>query len=224
MRIKRSDNERLVVVHFPLFLAVIAMLPAMMTVFVAYGTVTGLFNPPPKGQSAWLGVLFFLLFSVGWAAIFALFVKRVTYDFDLLNRRLAWSRRGLYGKKEGIMSLDDIRGVTVDTRWSSDSGRTYCPVLSTSNGMFPLLNYTTPTNRTTSELRPPSTRHSRRTRQRPWTTRSSNFYRRATRNGFRPFRWCKSDYGYALPQARQFVDALKGRLSREPKQADGGEL
>ena len=141
MRIKRSDNERLVVVHFPLFLAVVAMLPAMLTIFVAYGTVTGMFTPLPKGQPAWTGVLFFLLFSVGWAAIFACFVKKVSYDFDLVNRQLKWSRRGLYGKKEGVMSLDDIRGATVDTRWSSDSGRTYCPVLSTSNGMFPLLNY-----------------------------------------------------------------------------------
>jgi hypothetical protein len=34
VRIKRSDNERLVIVHFPLFLAVLGLLPTMVVIFL----------------------------------------------------------------------------------------------------------------------------------------------------------------------------------------------
>ena len=219
MRIKRSDNERLVVVHFPLFLALLAMVPAMTTVFVAYGSVTGLFIPPPKGQSAWMGVLFFLLFSLVWAGLFAFVVKKVTYDFDLVGRRLAWSRRGLYGKKEGTISLDDIRGATVDSQWSSDSGRTYCPVLSTTNGMFPLLNYY---NTHKYEYERIAAAVNAALKANPAAAMEDEILKLISQGDSQwlsAIQMVQKRYGYDLPQARQFVDALTDRLSREQKQA-----
>jgi hypothetical protein len=139
VRIKRSDGERLVIVYFPLFLAVLGLLPTMVVIFLTCQLVLG--GLPGKKPDLWT-TLFFALFALGWGALFSCFVKKSIFDFDLVGRQFNWSRRGSYGKKEGVIPLDQIKSAFVEIS-SSDNGSTYRPVLSTSQGPFPLMNYFT---------------------------------------------------------------------------------
>ena len=137
MRIKRSDRERLVIVHFPLFLAVMALLP---TAFLAWIVVDMVRGTP---GADWIVVSFAAVFTLIWSAIFSFVVKRGVYDFDLVGRRLLWSRRSIIGKKKGIIPFGNIRGAIVDISAGGGRQSTYRPALATTDGTFPLLTYHT---------------------------------------------------------------------------------
>lgn len=135
MRIKSSDDERLVIVHFPLFLAVVGFGGPVALVLAFSGLLGGI-------PTDWKALFCAALFSLGWAALFACFVKRSVYDFDLLRRELVWSQRGIYGKKEGILPFDRIRSAVVHAFSSGDgTGTAYRAVLSLDKGVFPLTSY-----------------------------------------------------------------------------------
>ena len=142
MRIKRHDNERLVITHFPIFLAGLGLAPAVVALYVAFGTVTGQI-PAGKDQPIWAFPLFAAVFALIWLAVFSWFVKRLTYDFDLVRHELHWNQWSLFGKKSGLIPFASIRRATVETSEFVEGGLANCPVLLTRDGTFPLLNYST---------------------------------------------------------------------------------
>jgi hypothetical protein len=215
MRIKRSDKERLFVVHFPLFLAVVAMLPAMVTILMAYGVATDMFNPPPEGQSAWAGVVFSVFFSLVWGAVFSIFVRKSAFNFDLVNRELSWTRRSIYGTKAGIIPFSQIKGALVEIFSSGNSSSTYRPALSTDQGTFPLMTYYT---RDKSEYERIATAINAALKANPVSAMEDEILELLSQGDSRRLlviQMVRERYGYDLLQARQFVDTLTERLSRE---------
>jgi hypothetical protein len=136
MHIKRNDEERIVIVHFSWMAAVIGQLPAVVLIWLA---ASGNFHPAknqPVG-SFWLCALFFVLFAVGWDALLLWFAELSDFNFDLMERRLVWSRRNVFRKKAGIIPFDQIRGATVDIL-SSSNGTSYRLVINSQAGTVPV--------------------------------------------------------------------------------------
>jgi len=86
VRIKRSDNERLVVVHFPLLLAVAGLAPAVISLVVICGAAAGRIHWA-KGQPIWSSPACVVLFALLWGAVFSIFVRKNTFNFDLMTRK-----------------------------------------------------------------------------------------------------------------------------------------
>ena len=141
MRIKRHDEERLVITHFPIFLAALGLLPVVLLLYPACGTAVGQV-PAGTNQPGWANPLFALLFSLFWLGTFSWLVRRLTFDFDLVRRELRWNQWSVFGTKSGVMPFAEIRRATIESGKSKGS-LTYRPVLLTRHGTFPLLNYST---------------------------------------------------------------------------------
>lgn len=141
MRIKRHDNERLVITHFPIFMAIFGLIPAVVAIYLTRQHATGQ-TTPTTGQPGWGLPLFVATFALVWLAIFSSFVRKLTFAFDLVQQELRWDQWSLWGKKSGEIPFGRIRYATLDEGYS-DSRLVFRPMLLTRDGPFPLLNYST---------------------------------------------------------------------------------
>ncbi len=213
MRIKRSDNERLVVVHFPLLLAVAGLAPALISLVVIYGTAAGRIHWA-KGQPIWSSPACVVLFALLWGAVFSIFVRKNTFNFDLVNRQLAWTRRSIYGTKAGIMPFSQIKGAIVETFCSGEGGPSYRPALSTDQGTFPLMNYYAGGTSKTYERIVAAINAALQTN--PVPAMEEKILELATSGQWvAAIEMTRKRYGYDLAQAKQFVDGLTKQAARE---------
>jgi hypothetical protein len=151
-------------------------------------------------------MLFFVLFALGWGALFACFVRKSIFDFNLVGRQFNWSRRGIYGKKTGIIPLDQIKSAFVEIS-SSDNGSTYRPVLSTSQGPFPLINYFTGGSKRRYESIAAAINAALQTN--PAEAMDEQILALATSGQWiEAIEMTRKRYGYDLEQAQQFVDGI----------------
>lgn len=134
MRIKQQSNERLVIVHFPFFLALVLSSIVAVTVWMLVEALRSAIAPK------WAGVLLCTAFVLLWVGLAAWIVQSYRYDFDLVRRELVWSRRSIFRKKLGRIPLDEIRTARIDINPSATAQTSYRPALVTSHGSFPLLN------------------------------------------------------------------------------------
>jgi hypothetical protein len=141
VRIKRHDDERLVTTHFPIVMAILSLIPAYVAVYLTYLYATGQI-PTTNGQPGWGLPLFAAILALVWLVIPSWFVRKLTFDFDLVQKELRWYQWSLWGKKSGAIPFREIRHATLDESYS-DSGLMFRPVLLTLDGRFPLLNYST---------------------------------------------------------------------------------
>ena len=219
MRITRSNNERLVITHFPLVMAAIGVVPALVALAVVIATATNQ-TPPTKGQQPWFGAAVFVGIALVWGGGVSFFAKRVTYDFDLVRRQLHWRRRSIYGTKEGLMPFDDIKCAWVEAIRSSDDdvGGTwmYCPALSTTHGKFPLLNFSTGGSYAGQQFQRLADAINAALKASGATILEDEI-RRLVSQGEGPaaVELARKRYGYDLLQAQQFIDSLAKRLSPE---------
>jgi hypothetical protein len=142
MRITQSDDERLIIVHFTLRYVVMGLLPPLALIgFVIYGVVV--LKAGKVTANDWQALLVFTLVGLVWAGLFSLGVRKSTFDFDLLRRELAWTHRGIYRKRTGVLPFDRIKGAMVEV-WQGDkmsSVLSYRPILTMTQGTFPLIGY-----------------------------------------------------------------------------------
>lgn len=114
MKITRRDNRALVIVDFPYLIGAIAF-PAV--VFLLYHAVAALRRGGRTGEVVGAGVGALLFFTGG-----ALFTQRNRFEFDLVARRLTWSRRGLFTRACGTVPFDRLRHAAVQTLSSGGGG------------------------------------------------------------------------------------------------------
>jgi|SRR5688500_2545154 len=129
MRITRSDTRRLVVVDFPYLIGAICFPCAA---FMGGRAALLLWRGDWSGDLCGLSVgalLFFLGGTLG--------TKRSEFDFDLVERKLRWKRRGLFTNTGGVVPIDQIRHASVESM-SSDGDYTYRVVVHTNSGAIPL--------------------------------------------------------------------------------------
>src|SRR5437016_3238962 len=111
MKVKRH-HDALVIVDFPWLIGAIAF-PVAVALF--YESIATLVRGGGAGAvvgSAAGGLVFFFLAAI--------LTRRSVFHFDLKTRQLTWSRRGLFGKRDGILAFDQIRGAIVQTINSED--------------------------------------------------------------------------------------------------------
>ena len=138
MRMKQSGNDKLVVTHFPLFIGAIVLLPiAMMVYLLATGKIWTM-SPASSANDQVFKIVFAVVFSGIWVAIFSFFVKRSHFEFDSSQRQLTWSRRGLFSKKGGVVPFDEIEKARVDIFAGSSGQSSWRPSLITKQGCIPL--------------------------------------------------------------------------------------
>ncbi|MBN2578934.1 MAG: hypothetical protein JXB10_08080 [Pirellulales bacterium] len=211
MYIKRNDKQRLILVDFPFMVAVVGQLPAAALLCLA---VAGKLQPSqePGADTYWLGLLFFILFAVGWDAVMLWFAKLSTFDFDLVHRQLYWRRRSVYRKKSGIIPFDQIRGASVDIL-PSGSGSSYRLVLSTVQGTVPVMDYYTGGGRSDAkEYERIAAVVNAALKTHPAAEMEDQILELlAGGHRLAAIQMAMQRYGYDLNQASQFVDSLTQR-------------
>lgn len=135
MRITRSDNRKLVIVDFPYLIGVIAFPVAAF--LLGHGGVAVYRASFRAGASA-VDIVAPLAGALFCFVIGAIFTKRSEFDFDFVDRKLRWKRRGLFTNTRGVIPLDQIRSATLQSHWSSNDGRTYRIAVLTAAGDVPL--------------------------------------------------------------------------------------
>jgi hypothetical protein len=123
------------------------------------------------------------------------------------------------GKKEGGIAFDEIRGAKVDMFWMSGAPG-YRPVLSTSQGTFPLLNYYTGGDFTKRDYEPLVAAINTALKADGASAMEDEILElvaQGQNQRLAAIRMVQQRYGYDLHHAQQFVDALRQRLSSEPK-------
>ena len=121
MRIAESHPRRLVIVDFPYVIALFAFPFAAALLVVAIDAAVRRAGTPQTLGAFAAAVMCFL---VG-----AAFTKRSVFDFDLVEKKLTWRRRGLFTNTGGIVPFAQIRAVIVDRCNVSDGDDTYGLVL-----------------------------------------------------------------------------------------------
>jgi hypothetical protein len=117
MRITESHDRRLVIVDFPYVIALFAFpFAAALFVMALDAAVRRVGTPQTLGAFA-AAVMCFL---VG-----AALTKRSVFDFDLVEKKLTWRRRGVFTSKGGVVPFEQICDVTVDRCNNSDGDDTY---------------------------------------------------------------------------------------------------
>ena len=131
MRIKRFDDQSLLIVDFPYIIGAVTL---PLSLFLLYQIGTRIVAPP-KRQAELVGciVAFLVTFLIG-----CFFVKRSVFEFDRGRRKLTWSRMSIFGRSGGIIPFDDIEAANIQSTSSSDSGTTYRVALKTAGGIVPL--------------------------------------------------------------------------------------
>jgi hypothetical protein len=142
MRIKHSDEERLVVAHFPWMLSLLGLLPVIGWLYLVASGELHRANPVGTWKDEAFKIAVSLLIVAPWAGLFLWITKRSIFEFDLIGRQLMWRRGGILRKEEGRIPFDQIRCAMVDA-FSGDSGSccSYRLPLSTTDGIFPLMSY-----------------------------------------------------------------------------------
>jgi hypothetical protein len=213
MRIKRSDEERLVVAHFPWMLTLLGLLPVLGWLYLVASGELQRANPVGTWKDELFKVAISLLIVAPWAALFLWITKKSTFDFDLIGRELTWRRVGVLRKSEGRIPFDQIRCAMVDIFSSSDS-TSYRLALSTTQGIFPLMSYFTGGKFTEREYSRLADAINAALKMNPADGLESDILSKAAAGQiFAAIRLAQKRYGYDLAQAKQFVDELRERPS-----------
>jgi hypothetical protein len=131
MKIKKLDQQRLVIVDFPWFFAIIAF---GMGILLLSHLAQQLKNGPIEMKHLfWYSIGFVIWFFVG-----CFFIKRSVFEFDLSRRQLVWKRIGLFIRNSGIIPFDQIKCAAVDCISPFGTYLEYRVVLATTHEIFPL--------------------------------------------------------------------------------------
>ena len=126
MRITESHPRRLVIVDFPYVIALFAFPFAAALLVLAIDAAVRHVGAPQALAALAASVMCFV---VG-----AGLTKRSVFDFDLVEKKLTWRRRGLFTNAGGVVPFEQIRDVTVERNNNSDGDDTYGVVLHTLGG------------------------------------------------------------------------------------------
>ena len=216
MRIKHSDEERLVVVHFPWMLSLLGLLPVLGWLYLVASGELHRSNPVGTWKDELFKVAVSLLVFGPWAALFLWITKRSTFEFDLIGRKLTWRRVGVLRKAEGQIPFEQIRCAMVDT-FSGDrsSSCSYRLALSTTQGIFPLMTYFTGGKFTEREYERLAAAINAALKTKPAEGMESDILDKAVAGErFAAIQLAQKRYGYDLAQAKQFVDELLERPAK----------
>jgi hypothetical protein len=210
MRIKHSDEERLVVVHFPWMLSLLGLLPVLGWLYLVASGELHRANPVGTWKDDLFKVAVSLLIVAPWAALFLWITKRSVFEFDLIGRQLTWHRAGVFRREEGQMPFDQIRCAMVDVFCGDcGGGCSYRLALSTTQGIFPLMTYFTgskPSERRYARL---AAAINAAMKTNPADGLESDILEKAAAGQmFAAIRLAAKRYDLDLAQAKQFVDEL----------------
>ena len=117
MRIKRHDNNALVIENFPKGIGIFGF---SMALFAAGALVYTLLHSPIDWQKAMVATVGFLISFFASAA----FAKRSVFVFDREGQSISFRRRGLFENTSKEIPFDAVREVAVQVR-PSDMRRAY---------------------------------------------------------------------------------------------------
>ena len=127
---RRFPNGSVLYDDSPWFIEIVLFLLAIGLGAMAWVSTTQ--QPPHYLVAAVLGS-----FAVMCAAGMFAQGQHRTFHFDPSTSMMAWTTKGLFGRKSGEVAFQDM-GVTLDTSSSTGSGVTYRVVLTTPSGSMPL--------------------------------------------------------------------------------------
>jgi hypothetical protein len=122
MRITRQTPTELVVEDSTIWISLLCSLAALPLIY------TGI----QAGQhKALLGAALFILFSVVW-------VRKMTFTFDAMQRVARWNGRKLLKIESGTIPFDSITGIGTEALSGGSSGATYRLTVLTPQGAVPM--------------------------------------------------------------------------------------
>lgn len=129
MKIKKETHNLLHISNFPVYIGIIAGL----CILIVLGKIVQLIITDRFQPTHTLFLLTILIFFFGGAA----FTKKEDFIVNKNEKNIYWSRKGLFGSKEGIIPFDKIIDVFVQNTYG-DAGQRYRVSIRTYDELIPV--------------------------------------------------------------------------------------
>jgi hypothetical protein len=205
VKIVRSDARSLVIVDFPYLIGAVAFPCAL---FLLVRAILFVAEGGPRGDVIGCSLGGLMFFMGG-----AVFTKRSAFEFDLVRRRLTWSRRGLFTRAGGTLPIDEIRSATVQSLNNGDTP-TYRVALLTAGGKIPLTDAYSGGRQRADAIRSAINDALKLNVDANVQVESDILELARAGRTIDAVKLTRERYGYDLAQAKQFVDELRGEATR----------